>query len=458
MEVHLYKLQSCGIFRLNQLPPVGSSNMTLSKFIDEKLFFQNISVDELSSIIQVANENKEVNVIPSRERLVETPCTLIPKAWDEVTIYTDGGFIRNSNCASFGLTIEDKTVGRNDTYSTLTECSRIPGKQDNYRAELYGILRALKQCHNHQKVTIKSDSKSSIDAINKYNFGSVETRLKYGNRGLLDCIRSECKRVKHYKLEHVYGHSNVDGNEAADKLATQALSHNAINIHVHVAEYIKYSINNNGDELCKSPRDFIKEVITYNYVSKADYKYNLLHNEYHPISQKLWCKPDMQNFLTKARSNQLATNSKMNYWGNGKSSNTCTRCDDNMIENQLHVFCECNSNKPIFKRTFKIIAEIMNTSEFHDGITKPYHIPGLPFSVYNHYHLNHKYDPQHGHINTSYRWMMGLVTVQDIDDISKAGYTKPVKLASRILDKISVMAKEIWLIRNVQRIEVKCIK
>ncbi len=45
--------------------------------------------------------------------------------------------------------------------------------------------------------------------------------------------------------------------------------------------------------------------------------------------------------------------------------------------------------------------------------------------------------------------MMGLAKVQEIDDIAKAGYNKPVKLARKILNKISTMAKEIWTRRNV---------
>ncbi len=194
---------------------------------------------------------------------------------------------------------------------------------------------------------IKSDSKSGIDAIKAYLKGSLETKLKYGDR---------------------------NSNEAADQLATAALKHDNIAINVHVTESVRYIISDNGDSICLSPREYISEIITDCVVSSVDYKYNLLHDEYHSISNDLWCDLSMQSFLTKARSNQLATNSKMNYWGNGKKSNVCTRCNNNSKEDQLHVFCECKDNDAIYNRTFKSIIELLDSSEHTNQVTRPYMI------------------------------------------------------------------------------------
>ncbi len=448
----LYALQSSGIFKLSQLPSASASKHVLDLFIDKYLMFKNINVPELRSIIDIANTNKCKKVIPGRSRLLETPCNLIPSDWNEVTIYTDGGYIKDNNIAAFGLTVENPEFDDERRYNSMSECSRIPGKQDNYRAEMFAILRALKNCHNNQIVTVRSDSKSGIDAIMKYLNCSLEAKLKYSNRGLLDCICREIKRIKKVNLEHVYGHTGIDGNEAADSLATKALSHDNIAICVHVGESIKYTISQDGDSICKSPRDFIKEIATAYKVKGAEYKYNLLHNNYPPISHNVWCDTSMQGFLTKARSNQLATNSKMKKWGNNSVSSTCTRCNKKAHEDQLHVFCECDDNTSILNSTFKNVHKVMQEWDHCKGITKPLQVPGLPFAVYNQYRL--KIAKNQEHKFTSYRWIMGLVKVQDIDELAKAGYDKPVKLASKLLRIITGMAKEIWQRRNIKRVMV----
>ncbi len=201
---YLYELNSSGLFTLNHLPSLHSSDLTLSQFCDRYLVRKTFGVDLLKDILRCAHVNKLNKVVPAHVHATETPSTLVPVHWDNVTIYTDGGYNKNSDVAAFGVTIENPHYNDERKYSSLTECSRIPGKQDNYRAELYAILRALKQCHSHQSVVIKSDSKSGIDAIKAYLKGSLETKLKYGNRGLLDCICKEYKRIYHVDMIHVY--------------------------------------------------------------------------------------------------------------------------------------------------------------------------------------------------------------------------------------------------------------
>jgi hypothetical protein len=78
-----------------------------------------------------------------------------------VEYYTDGSFDLILRRAAF-------TVVQANNFN-VHYSGRIPGQQNNYRAELFGILCALNNTHSAQTVTIYMDSLSSIDTIDTFN-------------------------------------------------------------------------------------------------------------------------------------------------------------------------------------------------------------------------------------------------------------------------------------------------
>ncbi|MBA3284442.1 MAG: hypothetical protein H0U27_05205 [Nitrosopumilus sp.] len=443
------KLANClfkaGIFRRKQLP----KNITEAVLQDLKSKYKQLShltLQVLQSIVNKVDSRKEYGKIPyTKDNGKRTPTKLITNNWNEVTIYTDGGYDKVKNVASFGLVVDERENGIDINTSKRTECSRIPGKQDNYRAELYGILRALQLVKNHQIVTIRSDSLSSIEAITNYVKLPKEARVKFSNKLLLDSIRHEHKRINKIIYEHVRGHCGEPGNEKADKLATKALKHKDIRVHVVTNSKDKFAMQYNS-ESCVNTRDYLKEHIMSNMVQNTSYKYNLLHNDYHDISTKCWEISDLQMFLTRARSNQLATKSKMNYWSRGLEEDTCPRCNLGR-EDQLHLIDECSENDKLYRKYINQIVKFCNEHKHYKLGTKPLIIYGTPFII-----DNSQIIPRDKILKSmafvDYRWKLGLITKEESCFTSRAGYKKPRLLASKILTSLSELGKEIWMQRN----------
>ena len=133
-----------------------------------------------------------------------------------LTIWTDGACSNNGRVgarAGYGVYFE----GRDWDIS-----KRLRGKQTNNCAELYAVYAALKRVYYREKepceLYFRVDNKIALNSL-------LTTRSSGANWNIISKLYKVrdvlIKRGFKIDGEHVYGHVGVEGNERADKLATE---------------------------------------------------------------------------------------------------------------------------------------------------------------------------------------------------------------------------------------------
>lgn len=142
------------------------------------------------------------------DALRETPTT--PADDDTIVIYTDGACSGNPGPAGIGVLLQraDQTV----------EISEFLGSGTNNIAELTAILKALqtlKEDEQDRLIHLYTDSGWSLGVL----VGGWKAKA---NLDLIEKIREQMARFPKLELLKVRGHAGHEGNEEADRLATQA--------------------------------------------------------------------------------------------------------------------------------------------------------------------------------------------------------------------------------------------
>ena len=138
---------------------------------------------------------------------------------EELTIYTDGSCTGNGS--------EDARTGSGVWYGhgdPRNAAIRVPGEQQtNQVGELLAILHAVKEAPTNRKLRICSDSRFALDGLTKWaNDWEGKGWLGVTHGPLFKCITAwSRKRTAETTLQWVKGHSGVEGNEEADKLAAE---------------------------------------------------------------------------------------------------------------------------------------------------------------------------------------------------------------------------------------------
>ena len=143
-----------------------------------------------------------------------------------LTIYCDGACSGNPGFAGSGLAIY-----KNNKKPVLLYGAFVENGTNNI-AELNALLKALQiasQNISEEKIIIFSDSKYSIDCIKTwaYSWKKNGWSKKGGEIKNLELIKEAHFLYEDIKnsieLNHVKGHSGVEGNELADRMAVNAI-------------------------------------------------------------------------------------------------------------------------------------------------------------------------------------------------------------------------------------------
>lgn len=139
-------------------------------------------------------------------------------------MYTDGACTNNGRGnpqAGIGV-----YWGRGSQYN-ISE--RLMGRQTNNRAEIHAVCKALKQAQyemHENKVTVNTDSEFLIRSVTEWmpkwkeNGWKLSTGGNVKNRADFEKL-DELSAGMNVTYNYVPGHSGIEGNEKADKLAVE---------------------------------------------------------------------------------------------------------------------------------------------------------------------------------------------------------------------------------------------
>lgn len=157
-----------------------------------------------------------------------------------IIAYTDGACTGNGTINSrSAFSIHFPNFQSYDICS-LTPDTILGNKTSNQRAELFGILYAVK-ITSPKDICVYSDNKYAINCYTQWFPKWISNGIT--NKENMDIIGSIYQYVsgdRIVSIEYVPGHTGVDGNEVADTLAKYALENNII--HPFLEKYIKKNV------------------------------------------------------------------------------------------------------------------------------------------------------------------------------------------------------------------------
>lgn len=159
----------------------------------------------------------------------------------DIIIYCDGACRGNPGEAGSGLAIyniEDKPILIYGRYAKVGT---------NNSAELNGLYRALLIASEYRNSLIRIDSKYSMDSISKWAYSWKSNGWKRNgvikNLEIIKKAHELYDNIKYrVKLEYVKGHSGVEGNELADRMANIAIDYKTY-------DFYRYEYNSIDDVL-----------------------------------------------------------------------------------------------------------------------------------------------------------------------------------------------------------------
>ncbi|MGK0255685.1 MAG: ribonuclease HI, partial [Arcobacteraceae bacterium] len=143
-----------------------------------------------------------------------------------IRIYCDGACSGNPGKAGSGVALY-----KDDNLPTLFYGNFVANGTNNI-AELNALYKALliaQEINSSESITILSDSKYSIDCISTWAYGwkANNWTKKSGEIKNLELIKNAHNLYLQIKnkieIKHVKGHSGVEGNELADRMAVHAV-------------------------------------------------------------------------------------------------------------------------------------------------------------------------------------------------------------------------------------------
>ncbi|MEA3512110.1 MAG: RNase H family protein [Campylobacterota bacterium] len=196
----------------------------------------NIAIKAQEQILKNYDMVLEFNNI--KEKKLSNPTPNVNKENKNISIYCDGACSGNPGDAGSGLALY-----KNGEKPTLYYGNYVAMGTNNI-AELNALYKALSlasEANTKEKIIILSDSKYSIDCITTWAYGWKKNgwKKKGGEIKNLELIKNAHNLYEQIKnniiIKHVKGHSGVEGNELADRMALHAIK--AKNSEFEVYEY-----------------------------------------------------------------------------------------------------------------------------------------------------------------------------------------------------------------------------
>ncbi len=126
-----------------------------------------------------------------------------------VEVYTDGACSGNPGPAGVGVVMKYK--------GHTKEISKYIGHATNNIAELLAVLTALRAIKDpSRKIVLYTDS-TYVEGVLAKNWKAR------ANREIIRAIKKEMQRFADLTIKKVEGHTGVEGNEQADRLAREAI-------------------------------------------------------------------------------------------------------------------------------------------------------------------------------------------------------------------------------------------
>lgn len=202
----------------------------------EKLLNKEISEHDVNKLILL----KGIVALRSQEQIVKNYHAIVTFKTDKkkekrnihtdtdtsISIYCDGACSGNPGKSGSGVAIYQNNE------KPLLLYGNYDSNGTNNTAELKALYKALQladEVKSDQKITIFSDSKYSIDCISTWAYGWKKNgwTKKSGPIKNLELIQKAHllyeKIQTKITLKHVKGHSGVEGNELADRMALHAI-------------------------------------------------------------------------------------------------------------------------------------------------------------------------------------------------------------------------------------------
>ena len=285
----------------------------------------------------------------------------------ETTIYTDGSCTSNGEtnaCAGSGI-----WFGENDDQNASL---RVPGPdQSNQTGELYAILHALRTFPPDKALKIKTDSMYAI-------LGLTKNLEKWEDQGWMyskhaDLFKSITAWVRFRsnttKMAWVKGHSDIRGNDEADKLAREG-SNKEPPQHETKLNTPENTIPSGAKLSALSQKDFYRGVIaTTRPPPRKSTATNLgriqaYAEEYYgtfPNEETIWkttkhkdLSKKTQEFLWKCIHDAFKIGKFWRNIPNFEIRGTCTHCDTE--ESMEHILTECDA--PGRKEVWALASEL----------------------------------------------------------------------------------------------------